>query len=225
MSSKHTNRIVESLPNNERNYFLKHSRPVDLLLGTTLCEAGKTIQHVYFPIDGFISQPSSLGDHSELEMGLIGDEGMLGATLLLGEKIAPTSAIVQGAGSALSMSASQMRRALCQNPKLLRSLNHYLFSTMQQWAQSAFCAHFHQTGARLSRLLLMAHDRGHHSTFYITQDTLAKLLGVRRSSVTVAASELQKKKLIQYRRGKIDVIDRPGLKAVACLCYSFIGER
>jgi len=197
---------------------LKYGRSVKLELGTVLHEAGKPIQMVYFPAEGFISQAVSNDGILALEMGLIGSEGMLGATLLLGEKNAPIGAVVRSAGSALSMSSAQFGRALYQNPKLLRTLNHYLFTTLQQWSLSAFCAHYHQTEARLARFLLMVHDRSQQMPFYVTQDTLAKLLGVRRSSVTVAASVLQRKDLIRYRRGEIDIIDRQRLKAIACPC-------
>lgn len=199
---------------------LKRSRLVKLSLGSMLCEIGKPIQQVYFPLEGFISQIVTNHDGLVLQIGLLGNEGVLGATLLLGEKDAPISALVQSEGTALAMSPEQMCRALCQNPTLLRILNRYLFTMTQQWAQAAFCAHFHKTKARLARFLLMAHDRSHKKTFNLTQDTLSKLLGVRRSSITVTASALQRDHLIQYCRGEIDIIDRKKLSATACSCYA-----
>jgi CRP-like cAMP-binding protein len=213
------NLIIEGLPSTERKYMLKYGRSVKLELGAVLCEAGEPIQQIYFPVEGFISQAASNDGVLALEMGLIGSEGMLGATLLLGEINAPIGAVVQSAGSALAMSSAQFGRALCQNPKLMRTLNRYLFTTLQQWSLVAFCVHYHQTQARLARFLLVAHDRMHLNTFFITQDTLAKLLGVRRSSITLAASELQKQGFIQYNRGYINITDRAGLEASSCACY------
>lgn len=203
---------------------LKYGQVVELKLNSLLCTAGEPILQAYFPTDGFISQIVSTQNTDTLATNLVGCEGMLGATLLLGEKNAPITAVVHRAGTALSMTSSQLCRALCQNPALLQSLNRYLFATLRDWAQAALCAHFHQREERLSKWLLMADDRTHQSAFYITQDTLAKLLGIQRNSVTVAANGLRKKHLIQYDGDNINITNRLGLESVACQCYSGINK-
>lgn len=213
------NRLIESLSPQARQKILDLCEPVTLVAGTILCEPDKPFQHVYFPITGFITLLTTLRDHQPLEMGLIGNEGMLGVTLALGVKSAPMQAIVQGTGTALRMTAEQLRQELLNHPTLALTFNRYLYVLMAQLAQTAACSHFHEIGPRLARWLLMTHDRAHADHFHLTQEFLASLLGVRRSGITVAAGALQKRKLIRYTRGKIIILDRKGLEGSACECY------
>lgn len=213
------NRLIGTLPHKERNRILKHCDPVDLVFGTILCEPDKPFLHVYFPLTGFISLMATVGGHPPLEMGLIGNEGMLGASLVLGVNAAPLRAVVQGSGTALRMTAPHLRRALRDSPVLLRMLNRYLYVLMVQLSQTAVCTHFHEVDARLARWLLMTHDRAHADHFHLTHQFLADMIGVQRSAVTIAAGVLQQRKLIRYTRGEITVLDRPGLEAVSCECY------
>jgi CRP-like cAMP-binding protein len=192
---------------------------VDLALGAVLCQPGEPFEHVYFPISGFISQVVKINGHQPLELSLIGNEGMLGATLALGVQAASASAVVQGAGTALRMTAAQLRRELRDTPSLVLMLNRYLYVSIAQLSQSAGCTAFHEVEPRLARWLLMTHDRAHADHFHLTHEFLADMLGVRRSGITIAAGVLQRRKLIRYSRGEIRVLDRKGLEAASCECY------
>jgi CRP-like cAMP-binding protein len=212
------------LPRKERNRILERCEPVDLVLGTILCEPDLPLPYAYFPLTGFISLVETVDNHPPLEMGLIGDEGMLGATLALGINSAPLQGVVQGTGSALRMTAPQLRHDLRNSPSLLRTLNRYLYVLIAQLSQSAACTRFHEVEARLARWLLMTHDRAHADHFYLTHKFLADMLGVQRSAVTIAAGALQRRNLIQYSRGEITVLGRRGLEAASCECYRAVVE-
>lgn len=213
------NQLLASLPHQESARVLACCEPVDLVFGSILCEPEQALRHLYFPLTGFISLVTTLRDHQPLEMGLIGNEGMLGATLVLGVNSVPMRAVVQGSGTALRISATDFRRELQECPELLRLLNRYLYVLMAQLSQTAACTHFHEIEPRLARWLLMTHDRAHADHFYLTHEYLADMLGVRRSGVTVAAGALQLRGLIHYTRGEISILDRKGLEAASCECY------
>ncbi|MNO33951.1 hypothetical protein D3C76_239760 [compost metagenome] len=217
-----TNQLLNGIPNKERNRLLDHCESVELVFGSVLCEADQPYSHAYFPLTGFISLVEKLDAHRPLEMGLIGNEGMLGVTLILGVRKAPTRAVVQGAGNALRITSAHLRRELHECPDLQRSLNRYLYVLMAQLSQTAACIHFHEIQPRLARWLLMTHDRAQADHFHLTHEFLADMLGVRRSGITVAAGELQQKNLIHYTRGEITILDRAGLEAAACECYDAV---
>lgn len=198
---------------------LARGQPVDLTFGDILCERDQRYRHVYFPLTGLISLVTTLGDHQPLEMGMIGNEGMLGVTLVLGIGAAPLRGVVQGSGSALRMTVAQLRRGLRDNPGLLRTLNRYLYVLMAQLAQTTACNRFHEVESRLARWLLMTHDRVQGDQFRLTHQFLANMLGVRRSAVTIAAGTLRKRKLIGYVRGEITITSRRGLEDASCECY------
>lgn len=155
-------------------------------------------------------------------MGLIGNEGMLGVTLVLGVESARLRGVVQGSGTALRMSVPRFLRELRVSPALRRTLNRYLFVLFAQLSQTAVCTRFHEIRARLARWLLLTHDRSQADSFHLTHQYLADMLGVQRSAITIAAGALQKKKLIRYTRGEIDVLDRRGLEAESCECYEAV---
>ena len=216
------NRLIGGLPRKERERILQRCEPADLVFGEILCEPDQPFRHVYFPLSGFISLVAPVGGHQPLEMGLIGNEGMLGATLVLGVNTVPLRAVVQGSGTASRMPASEFRRELRDSPALLRRLHRYLYVLMAQLSQTAACTRFHEIDARLARWLLMTHDRAHADHFHLTHGFLADMLGVQRSAVTIAAGGLQRRKLIRYTRGDIQILNRKGLEATSCECYDAV---
>jgi CRP-like cAMP-binding protein len=192
---------------------------VELAFADALYTPGERLSHVYFPTASFISLIMPVDDSASLEVGLVGNEGMFGIPLALGVDVSPVRAVVQGAGFALRMDAPAFCGELVRCQGLQREIDRYVFVHLSQLAQTAACTRFHVVEARLARWLLMTQDRAHADNFHITQEFLALMLGVRRVGVTKAASSLQKRKLIQYTRGNISVLDRRGLKAASCGCY------
>ena len=192
---------------------------VELTFGQVLYEQGDAVTQVYFPLDSFISLLTPGEEHASLEVGLVGDEGMLGVSLVLGVEVTSMRGLVQGTGAALRLDAQVFQEELERCGPLRWHLNRYVYVLMNQFAQSTACTRFHILVARLARWLLMTHDRAHTDQFHVTHEFLSYMLGVRRVGVTNAAGMLQRQQLISYRRGDITVLDRPGLEAAACSCY------
>jgi CRP-like cAMP-binding protein len=219
VAKRPANRLLVALPSNDKRRFLESCNEVRLELGEVLCESGRRILHVYFPLDGFISLVTTVDDVSKLEVGIVGNEGMLGVSLVLGVQISPQKALVQGAGLALRMDIPSFRRHCRNSESLRRGLNRYIYVLMGQLAQTAACTHYHSVQPRLARWLLMTRDRAHSDRFRITHEFLAYMLGVRRAGITLAAGGLQERNLITYSRGEIAIRDGTGLEEASCGCY------
>jgi CRP-like cAMP-binding protein len=217
-----TNRLLDALPEQDRQKFLSHCEHVDLAFADILCEQGKTAEHAYFPLDSFISLATPVDGHASIEVGLVGNEGMLGIHLLLGVATSPMLAQVQGSGAALRIEAGALNESMAQLPRLHMELNRYIYVMLCQLTRTAVCNRFHTIAARLARWLLMMQDRAPANHFHLTHEFLAYMLGVRRAGVSTAANTLQQEKLISYRRGNITILDRQGLEAAACSCYGTI---
>jgi CRP-like cAMP-binding protein len=214
------NRLLAGLPDADRKRLVASCETVELNFEEVLYEIGDRIRYAYFPTASFLSLVSAVDKSSNLEVGLAGVEGMIGSTLLLGVETASLKVLVQGAGPALRIDAAQFARELKRSPALRKKLHLYLYVVLTQLAQMAPCARYHLVEARLARWLLMTRDRAQSSEFRLTQEFLAYMLGVRRAGITRAASNLQKRRLIRYTRGKMRILDARGLEAVSCDCYA-----
>ena len=214
------NHLIERLPRKDRQRLLAVCEPVQLALSDILCEPGEPTRHVYFPTEGFISLVTLVEGSPGVEVGMVGREGMLGAQLALGVAEAPWRALVQGQGAAWRINTAAFKRELALSPALEHGLKHYLYVLMAQQAGSAGCLRFHLIGQRLARWLLMSQDRAQSDSFHVTHEFLAYMLGMRRVGVTAAASAMQRAGLIEYHRGELKVLNRPGLEAAACACYA-----
>ena len=214
------NHLIQLLPRKDRAELLGNCAPVELALSKILCEPGNPTHHIYFPTEGFVSLVGLNSGSPDLETGMVGREGMIGAQVALGVATSPLRVRVQGAGRAWRIGAAAFRTELTRSAALRRIVDRYIYVLMAQMATSAACPRFHQIGPRLARCLLMSQDRAHDNNFQVTQEVLAYRLGVRRIGITAAARALQHDGLIQYRRGDLTVLDRRGLEAAACSCYA-----
>jgi CRP-like cAMP-binding protein len=187
-----------------------------------LHEQGVPIRHVYFPVDCVVSLLATVHEGQALEVGLVGYEGMVGITLALGTDISSGRAVVQVAGTAMRMKAPHFRQEFQECPPLRRELLRYAHLKLALARQTVACNCFHAVEARLARWLLMTSDRVLSENFFLTQDSLAGSLGVRRTTINVAAGPLKRRKLISYSRGRIRILDRKGLEAASCRCYARI---
>lgn len=220
-----SNALIDSLPRGEREQFPSVCEPFEMESGAVLCEVEAPYRHAYFPTSGLISLVSGLHAHNPFEIGLIGQEGMLGATLLLGLNTAPIRAIVHAPGLALRITGANLQRQASESSALRNVLNRYLYMWLVELSLVGGCIRYHRIEQRLARALLLAHDRARERPFYLTHNHLADMLGVRRSGVTIAAGDLQDRKIISYVRGNIRVLDRPGLEAASCECYRVLQSR
>ena len=213
------NSLLAALPRKDRSHLVAGCEDAALVLSDVLFAPGERIRHVHFPVNGYVSLLSPVDEATRLEVGLVGDEGMVGTPLVLGvpDRRCRRSSRVPAGRSGWKPPPSAA--ALGQSEALRLLLNRYVFARMTQLAQAAGCTRFHLVEARLARWLLMTQDRAHSDSFHITHEFLALILGVRRAGVTKAATSLQKAGLIRYSRGNISVLDRAGLKASSCACY------
>lgn len=220
-----SNLLIDSLPRKERTNLLSVCEPVALRTHSILCEAGRRSGAVYFPTAGAISLVATVAGEvdSEVDVALIGSEGMLGAHWALGIAEAPMRAVVRYPGSAWRVSSAALRIELTRGAALQRCCRRYLWLQMGQLATAVACERRHTIGPRLARLLLMLCDRTAGTAgaaLHVTHAALAQTLGVRRVGITMAAGELSRLGLISGRRAELLVLDRPGLESLACSCYA-----
>jgi CRP-like cAMP-binding protein len=213
-----TNRLLTALPRKDREHLLARCENVELAPADELCKPGERIRHVYFPVDSFVAMVAPI-DGSTMQVGMVGNEGVVGASVMLGVNDSTLHGLVQGGGSAWRIGTAAFRQELERSPSLRQCLNRYLCVLIGQLAQNAGCARFHLVEARLASWLLMARDRAHGNEFFITHEFLADMLGVRRVGVTNAAGTLQARKLIRYSRGNVKILNSRGVEAAACDCY------
>jgi CRP-like cAMP-binding protein len=215
------NRLLVALPKDEYHRLLPHLEKVSLPLRDILYEANGAIAHVFFPLTGVVSLVIMDGGFT-LEVGIIGNEGIVGTPVFLGADRSPTRAIVQIPGEALRMEAKVFQKEIERDGPLHGLVQRYTQAIINQISQSIVCNRRHSVAKRMCRWLLMSHNRVGADEFLLTHEFLAQMLGVRRPTVTAVAGTLQKAGLISYHRGRIAILDRKGLEAASCECYEMI---
>jgi CRP-like cAMP-binding protein len=215
-----SNRLLTHLRQEDQERLLQFLEPVELEYKRPLYDADERIEFVHFIESGVGSLVCTMADGQAAEVGTIGNEGLIGLPVLLGDSRAPSSMYVQVPGRGLRMRAAAFREQLEQSPRMRTAMLRYTHAFFNHIALTAACAHFHSLEQRCCRWLLMTHDRMPSDTFLLTHEFLAMMLGVRRAGVSVAAGALQRAGLIRYHRGRITILDRKGLEERACECYA-----
>ena len=223
-AAKTGNRLLAALPAHDFDCLATMLEQVRVDVGDVLSEPGEPIRHIYFPHDSLISLLGVAEGRMTLEVGLVGREGMLGASVALGHELAQVRAVVQRGGCASRMDSTQFRAEFARKPSLQRVLYRYTDTLLAQAIQIAVCSRFHVLEARLARSLLITRDRLQSDKLHLTHEFLAHALGVRRVGVTKAASALQQQGLIIYSRGNIEILDVPKLVTASCKCYEIVKE-
>lgn len=215
------NHVLAALPAGEARRLARHLADVSLDLKTILFEPGEAIGAVYFPLDGVISLVTPLEDGAIVEVATVGNEGVVGVPLVPGGSLA-VRAISQVPGRALRIEANAFLTEMARRGPLFEVVQNYTSALFGQIAQAAACNRLHSNEERLSRWLLMSHDRVGVDEFAITHEFLGQMLGSRRATVTLSAGILQAAGLIRYQRGHVTILDRRGLEGVSCECYAVI---
>jgi CRP-like cAMP-binding protein len=214
------NRLLSLLEPGDRERLQAHLSPVTLEYKKLLYGERKRIEHVYFLEEGVASLVTRMSNGEAVEVGTIGNEGVVGFPVLMGDDESPTEVYMQVPGSGLSIEAATFRRALESSLRMQTVFLHYAHAFFNQVAQSAACAHLHSLDQRCARWLLMTRERMPSDDFLLTHEFLAMMLGVRRAGVSEAAGALKRDGLIRYRQGHVTILDREGLEARSCECYA-----
>ncbi|UMR28585.1 Crp/Fnr family transcriptional regulator [Massilia sp. MB5] len=222
--SRGSNRLLASLPEDDLDHIQSLCELAMVDVGEVLFEPGQPITHLYFPLDALVCLLAVAEGRMTLEVGAVGREGMLGASVALGHQTAQARAVVQRAGYVLRMESGDFCREFAHMESLQRLLSRYTDALLAQAIQIAVCSRFHVLEARLARTLLVTRDRLQSERFHLTHEFLAHALGVRRVGVTKAASALQQQGLISYSRGNIEILDSAGLEAASCGCYELVKD-
>jgi CRP-like cAMP-binding protein len=213
------NRLLGLLSPQDYARLHPHLERMPLDYRMSLYEANKRIEFVYFIETGVGSLVNTMANNQAAEVGTIGNEGVVGVPIVLGDERAPTSVYIQVPGVGLRMTAALFKKELARSPTMQAVMLLYVHALFNQVAQSAACNHFHSLEQRCCRWLLMTQDRMDTDKFLLTQEFLAMMLGVQRSGVSIAAGALQRAGLITYKRGNVTILDQPGLKKLSCECY------
>ena len=216
-----TNHLLAALPNAEWKRWLPQLELVEMPLGQVLYESGATLSHVYFPTTAIVSLLYVMENGSSAEIAVVGNEGIVGIALFMGGESTPSRAVVQSAGKGFRLPAQMIKTEFTLAP-VLHLLLRYTQALITQMSQTAVCNRHHSLDQQLCRWLLLSLDRLEGSELVMTQELIASMLGVRREGVTEAALQLQAAKLIRYSRGRINVLDRPGLEKRSCECYGVV---
>lgn len=224
LASRPRNSILAQLPNAEYAALARHLVTVDLPLGRKLSEPNEHIEYIYFLNSGLVSTDAMTKRGESVEVGVIGREGFAGLPALLGQPQMSHSVLMQGIGEGFRIRSSIVREEFLKGGELQRLVHSFAYLQLVQVTQSVLCNRMHEVDGRLARWLLTSADRTEADELNLTQEFLAQMLGVQRSTVTVAASALQRDGLIEYSRGKIRILDRRRLATVACECYGIVCE-
>ena len=216
------NRLLAAINGAEWQRWQPLLEPVELPLGHVLYESGKTLSHVYFPITAIVSLLYVLENGASAEIAVVGNEGLVGISLFMGGGSTPRRAVVQSAGHGFRLKAKDMQDEFNLGGPVLHLALRYTQALITQMSQTAVCNRHHSLDQQLCRWLLLSLDRLEGSELVMTQELIANMLGVRREGVTDGATKLQSAGLIKYSRGRITVLDRPGLENRTCECYSVV---
>jgi CRP-like cAMP-binding protein len=217
------NRLLARLAPDDLAKITPYLELVELKIGLILQEANARIQHVYFPTTGSVSM-MILASDGAVEVGSVGNEGFAGVAALLHADFIPTRALVQAPGDAYRMQVAVFRRMIAESDAMQQLFSRYTLAFMNQLAQSVACNRLHSLESRCARWLLMTHDRIDGDQIHLTQESLSYMLGVHRPAVTLAVGDLQKAGFIDYTRGLINIVNRPGLEGAACACYEIMRQ-
>ena len=216
------NHLLASLANDEWQRWHPLLEHVEMPLGDVIYESGKTLGHVYFPTTSIVSLLYVLENGASAEIAVVGNEGLVGVSLFMGGSSTPSRAVVQSAGHGFRLKAKDMKIEFDRGGPVLHLLLRYTQALITQMSQTAVCNRHHTLDQQLCRWLLMSLDRLKSSELVMTQELIANMLGVRREGVTDSATKLQNAGLIKYSRGRITVLDRPGLEERTCECYAVV---
>jgi CRP-like cAMP-binding protein len=216
------NRLLRALPEEEYKRLQPHLQPVQLALGEVIYESGAGLDFIHFPTTSVVSLLYTMENGSTAEMGVAGNDGVVGIALFLGGETTPNQAVVHIAGGSLKMRATVVRSEFQRGGLLQLWLLRYTQALITQISQTAVCNRFHSVEQRLCRWLLLCHDRVRTDDLHMTQELLSNMLGGRRESVTVAAGHLQDAGFIRYARGHVTILQRSGLEASVCECYRVV---
>lgn len=216
------NRILSKLARTEYRRLRPSLEEVGLHANAVLYAPGDVVKHIYFPNDAIVSLLFEVDGRRTVEVAMEGNEGAVGLAVFLGGVTSCNLSVVRHAGTAMRLEVNGLLRCVDERGRLRDLLHKSVHALLTQIAQSGVCHRFHSVDARLARWLLMTHDRVGSRELCATQESMAHMLGVRRSGVTAAASEFQKHGMIEYRRGRIELLDRRKLRATACSCYGII---